>query len=186
MQPTAINRVRLRAPKLTRRGETAWGKLGSTGFGFNAGDDSTPVIPAQDVQCCLLLSSIAETFAPTTGMPSPSGRSVSDDGNGVVLPKNMAVLEKVPKGRPHISITKGGSLKKLIGGEIAIGRRPKPKSDDFFERTPSVIEVIAILCLKRLNNCSTVWEHYPAAQRRGNVKWREAWCRGRGAAGTPF
>ena len=34
---------------------------------------------------------------------------------GVVLPKNMAVLEKVPKGRPQISITKGGSLKKLIG-----------------------------------------------------------------------
>ena len=33
----------------------------------------------------------------------------------VVLPKNMAVLEKVPKGRPQISITKGGSLKKLIG-----------------------------------------------------------------------
>ena len=43
-----------------------------------------------------------------------------------------------------------------------MGRRPKPKSDDFFERTPSVIEVIAILCLKPLNNCSTVWEHYPA------------------------
>ena len=42
-----------------------------------------------------------------------------------------------------------------------MGRRPKPKSDDFFERTPSVIEVIAILCLKPLNNCSTVWEHYP-------------------------
>ena len=36
-------------------------------------------------------------------------------GCWVVLPKNMAVLEKVPKGRPHISITKGGSLKKLIG-----------------------------------------------------------------------
>ena len=43
-----------------------------------------------------------------------------------------------------------------------MGRRPKPKSDDFFERTPSVIEVIAILCLKPLNNCSTVWEHYPS------------------------
>ena len=42
-----------------------------------------------------------------------------------------------------------------------MGRRPKPKSDDFFARTPSVIEVIAILCLKPLNNCSTVWEHYP-------------------------
>ena len=45
-----------------------------------------------------------------------------------------------------------------------MGRRPKPKSDDFFERTPSVIEVIAILCLKPLNNCSTVWEHYPWAK----------------------
>ena len=51
-----------------------------------------------------------------------------------------------------------------------MGRRPKPKSDDFFERTPSVIEVIAILCLKPLNNCSTVWEHYPDAGcgRRGH------------------
>ena len=45
--------------------------------------------------------------------------------------------------------------------DFAMGRRPKLKSEEFFISTFQGVEIIAILCLKLLKKCYTVWEHNP-------------------------
>ena len=58
--------------------------------------------------------------------------------------------------------TQVGKLQKLNGFRN-LGRRPKPKSEEFFEFTIWGAEIFAILCLKPLKKCYTVWEHHPCS-----------------------
>ena len=78
---------------------------------------------------------------------------------GVVLPKSVAVLEKVSKARPHISTLSLVLMKNST--DFAMGRRPKLKSEEFLISTFKGVEIIAILCLKPLKKCYTVREHDP-------------------------
>ena len=77
----------------------------------------------------------------------------------VVLPKIIAVWEKVSKARPHISIPK--MIHNKNSSDLSLGRRPNAKSEEFLLWIIQVIEIFTILCLKPLNKCYTVWEHYP-------------------------
>ena len=63
-----------------------------------------------------------------------------------MLPKIIAILEKVSKVRPNISVTRMVETKNST--DFAMGRRPKLKSEEFFVSTILVIEIIANLCLK--------------------------------------
>jgi hypothetical protein len=63
--------------------------------------------------------------------------------------------------------------------------------DEIVELAELGQEVLEVFGGSKRRDHSDLWRartgvRTAAAQRRGNVRWREAWCRGRGGAGTPF
>ena len=80
---------------------------------------------------------------------------------------------------------------------VSVPARPNAKkparhpADEIVELAELRQEVLEVFCGSKRRDHSDLWRaragvRTAAAQRRGNVRWREAWCRGRGGAGTPF